>query len=106
MGTLHGRHACELHAVCDDVVDLAVAHALGQVGTEVGNAGIFICADRRAAAAINSMTGSALYPEMLSSLFQRHLVVGERIGTLTLTARNSKVPHGTGHTNFDCGRGR
>ena len=68
MCPLLGRHTGELHAVLNDVVDFAVSHALGELGVQVRDAWIFVCANRSVAATINPVASGTLSQEKAPAL--------------------------------------
>jgi len=91
MDAPHRGHTGKLHTILNDVMNLAVAHPLRQVGVQIRDSRILVCADHGAAVAIHPVAGSALRHKLLSPLFECHIVISQRIGSLAFIAGNSKV---------------
>ena len=106
MDALHGRHARELHAILDDVVNLSVAHTLGQIEVQIGNAWILIGSDCSAAVTVCAMASGAIRQEMFSSPFKRKVIVSVRVGTASLAAGNRKIAQRTSKACFQMGWSR
>ena len=102
MDALHGGHTCKLHTIFDDVVDLTIAHLLCEVRVQIRYARVLVCADYSLAVTIYAVTVSASRYELLSPLFECHIVIGERIGSLAFSTGDGKVAYRTRRTCFDC----
>lgn len=99
-----GRHAGELDAVFDDVVELAVGQALGGRGAQVRHARIEMAAEGSGAASVCSMARRAASEEKVArglEIFGRRFKRG--VGR-ALSVRNRKVANGPSDGGFEPGR--
>ena len=95
-----GGHACELDAVFDDVVKIAVGEMLRRGRAKVGDARVEVGADGRASAAIDAVADGAAGQEGVAPLLEGARVLGQRVFELALVAGDGGVADGARDVSF------
>ena len=85
------RHARELDAILNDVVNFAVSKILRSIGVQIGHPRIEILAHSSVATAVNSMTDRAPREEILPPFSLRFRLGCNWVGFVALTPWNGQI---------------
>jgi hypothetical protein len=93
MRASHGRHTGELHAVLDDVMDVAIAEALCRSGAQVWDAGILVGSNGRSSPAIDTVTDCTAGKKRLLPLRDGIRISGDGVGPPMFRSRYRKITY-------------
>src|SRR3984957_12419041 len=98
------RHAGQLYAIFNDVMDFAVGKSLGRCGAQIGHARVKRLSHRRQPASVVPVAGLATCEESVAASLQRFWRRFERIFFAARGIRDGKISCGVGDHGFEAGR--